>query len=146
MLVASDHGLCAVVWAHEQSQRVKTERSVEHLNHPILLEASKQLEEYFSAKRKTFDVKLSPEGTSFQLKAWQALSKIPFGQTRSYGEQAQMIGLPKAVRAVGAANGKNPISIIVPCHRVIGKDGSLTGFGGGLSAKKKLLELEGVVC
>jgi methylated-DNA-[protein]-cysteine S-methyltransferase len=145
MLVASDEGLRAVVWEHEQSQRIKIERSVEHLNHPILLEASKQLEEYFSAKRRGFHLKLDPSGTSFQLKAWQALSEIPFGQTRSYGEQAQMMGSPKAVRAVGAANGKNPISIIVPCHRVIGKNGSLTGFGGGLSAKRKLLELEGIV-
>ena len=106
-------------------------------------EAKKQLKEYFSGKRKKFDLKLAPEGTTFQLAAWRQLRRIPYGKTISYGEQAKRIGNPKASRAVGGANGENPISIIVPCHRVIGADGRLTGFGGGIGLKRKLLELEG---
>ena len=106
-------------------------------------EVKKQLAEYFRGKRRKFDLKLAPEGTPFQLAAWRQLRRIPYGKTISYGEQASRIGNPKAARAVGAANGENPISIIVPCHRVIGADGRLTGFGGGLGKKKKLLELEG---
>jgi methylated-DNA-[protein]-cysteine S-methyltransferase len=104
----------------------------------------KQLGEYFSGKRKTFDLPLDLQGTAFQLSAWAALLKIPFGETRSYAEQAAIIDNPKAVRAIGLANGKNPISIIVPCHRVIGKNGTLTGYGGGLGRKRFLLELEKV--
>ena len=106
-------------------------------------EVKKQLAEYFRGKRRKFDLKLAPEGTPFQLAAWRQLRRIPYGKTISYGEQASRIGNPKAARAVGAANGENPISIIVPCHRVIGADGRLTGFGGGLGKNKKLLELEG---
>ena len=105
-------------------------------------ETQRQLDDYFAGKRQTFDLKLAPQGTDFQLRVWQQLQQIPFGQTISYGELAKRIGNPNASRAVGAANGKNPISIIVPCHRVIGADGSLTGFGGGLDTKQKLLELE----
>ena len=101
-----------------------------------------QLDEYFAGERTEFDVPLDPVGTEFQLRAWEALRRIPYGETRSYGEQARTIGSPAAVRAVGAANGRNPISIIVPCHRVVGSDGSLTGFGGGLDAKRYLLDLE----
>ncbi len=103
----------------------------------------KQLGEYFRGERKKFDLDLAPEGTRFQLAAWRQLRRIPYGETISYGEQAKRMGSPRAARAVGAANGKNPISIIVPCHRVIGANGSLTGFGGGLDKKKKLLDLEG---
>jgi len=106
-------------------------------------EIKKQLGEYFRGKRKKFDLKLAPEGTPFQLAAWRQLRSIPYGGTISYGEQAKRLGNPRASRAVGAANGKNPISIIVPCHRVIGANGRLTGFGGGLNKKKKLLDLEG---
>jgi len=106
-------------------------------------EVKKQLGEYFSGKRKTFDLKLAPEGTPFQLAAWKQLRRIPYGKTISYGEQARRMGNPKAARAVGAANRENPISIIVPCHRVIGADGKLTGYGGGLGKKKRLLDLEG---
>ena len=106
-------------------------------------EVKKQLGEYFSSKRKKFDLDLAPEGTPFQLAAWRQLRRIPYGKTISYGEQASRMGNPKASRAVGGANGENPISIIVPCHRVIGADGRLTGFGGGLAKKKKLLDLEG---
>jgi methylated-DNA-[protein]-cysteine S-methyltransferase len=101
-----------------------------------------QLSEYFAGKRQVFDLKISPRGTAFQQSIWQELRKIPFGKTESYGEIARRVGSPKASRAVGMANSKNPIPIIVPCHRVIGKDGSLTGFGGGLEVKKQLLKLE----
>jgi methylated-DNA-[protein]-cysteine S-methyltransferase len=104
-----------------------------------------QLIEYFAGNRQEFDLKIAPKGTAFQERVWQELRKIPFGQTASYGEIAERIGNRKASRAIGMANGKNPIPIIVPCHRVIGKDGSLTGFGGGLDLKKQLLKLENVV-
>lgn len=102
-----------------------------------------QLRDYFAGKRREFDLPLAPEGTPFQLKVWSALRTIPYGETWSYGELARRIRKPKAARAVGAANGQNPIPIIVPCHRVIGANGSLTGFGGGLKIKRILLELEG---
>src|SRR6185437_17104518 len=102
-----------------------------------------QLGEYFAGKRRKFDVELDFAGTDFQKKVWRALLAIPFGETRSYGEIATQLGNPKAMRAVGAANGKNPISIIAPCHRVIGASGQLTGFAGGLEAKAHLLGLEG---
>lgn len=101
-----------------------------------------QLSDYFAGKRQSFDLSLTPEGSAFQKRVWHALLKIPYGHTTSYGEIAQSIGRPKASRAVGAANGKNPIAIIIPCHRVIGKSGDLTGFGGGLEVKKQLLSLE----
>ena len=107
------------------------------------VEVKTQLEEYFSGKRRNFELNLRPQGTAFQLSVWNALQRIPYGETRSYMEIADVIGNPKAVRAVGAANGRNPLPIVVPCHRVIGADGSLTGFGGGLSAKRFLLALEG---
>lgn len=104
--------------------------------------ALQQLSEYFAGMRQEFDLRIAPEGTAFQKLVWQELRKIPFGRTASYGEIAERVGNPKACRAVGMANSKNPIPIIVPCHRVIGKDGSLTGFGGGLEVKKQLLKLE----
>jgi methylated-DNA-[protein]-cysteine S-methyltransferase len=112
---------------------------------PVFLQLRQELHEYFDGKRKRFEVKLAPEGTEFQKAAWKALTKIPFGQTRSYGEQAAAIGNPKAVRAIGAANGRNPIAIVVPCHRVIGANGTLTGYAGGLDKKEFLLKLEGIV-
>jgi len=105
-------------------------------------EVIRQLRAYFGGKLKEFDVPLALEGTQFQLSVWRSLQTIPYGQTISYGQLAQRIGNPRAVRAVGLANGCNPIPIIIPCHRVIGSNGSLTGFGGGLANKKKLLELE----
>lgn len=108
-------------------------------------EVAIQVGEYFQGKRRVFDLPLRPEGTEFQRSVWQALLEIPFGETRSYGWVAQRIGNPSAVRAVGAANGANPIALIIPCHRVIGADGTLTGYGGGLDIKAKLLEHEGVV-
>lgn len=105
-------------------------------------DAATQLREYFAGKRTTFDLPLSPRGTAFQLAVWNELQRIPYGQTRSYRDVALAIGKPEAIRAVGTANGANPIPIVVPCHRVIGSNGSLTGFGGGLKAKRFLLDLE----
>ena len=110
----------------------------------VLKEAARQIEEYFAGKRQGFDLPLKPEGTGFQQTVWNELTRIPFGHTITYGELARRIGNPDAPRAVGLANGKNPISIIVPCHRVIGASGTLTGYGGGLDRKKWLLEHEGV--
>ena len=109
---------------------------------PLVAEAERQLDEYFQGRRQRFDLPLAPSGTPFQLRAWKALEDIPYGATRSYGEQARAMGQPGAVRAVGAANGRNPIAIVVPCHRVIGGDGRLTGYGGGLDVKQHLLDLE----
>ncbi|MEZ5691122.1 MAG: methylated-DNA--[protein]-cysteine S-methyltransferase [Rickettsiales bacterium] len=114
----------------------------ENSEHPILLKTEKQLDEYFLGQRKEFDLPLDMRGTVFQIKSWRQLQKIPYGGTVSYGQQAKGMGDAKKARAVGMANGRNPLLIVVPCHRVIGKDGSLTGFGGGLDMKKKLLELE----
>jgi methylated-DNA-[protein]-cysteine S-methyltransferase len=109
---------------------------------PLLARAVEQLEEYFAGERREFDLPLAPAGTEFQLACWSALAEIPYGETRSYGQQADRIGKPDRARAVGAANGANPIAIILPCHRVIGADGSLVGFGGGLETKRRLLDLE----
>ena len=109
-------------------------------------EVARQLGEYFAGKRRTFNLVLAPEGTPFQRATWRALTEIPYGSTVSYGELARRLGRPGASRAVGAANGANPLPIVVPCHRVIGRDGSLTGFGGGLPVKRALLALEGVDC
>ena len=103
---------------------------------------SRQLYEYFAGDRKSFDVRIEPRGTKFHRDVWNALLKIPYGETRSYSEIARAIGRPAAIRAVGAANGANPIPIVIPCHRVIGSNGSLTGFGGGIDVKRRLLELE----
>ncbi len=116
--------------------------ATEDLRNPILCAARRQLEEYFAFKRKTFDVPLDFEGTPFQKRVWNALLTIPFGQTRTYGEIAEQLGDRNLMRAVGAANGQNPIPIIAPCHRVIGASGSLIGFGGGLEVKAALLDLE----
>lgn len=123
-----------------EEQRGETEQTDD-----VLEECRRQLGEYFSGTRRTFDVPLVLEGTAFQKKVWQALCKIPYGTVWSYGDLAREIGNPKAVRAVGGANHKNPVSIIVPCHRVIGADGSLTGYGGGLDKKEFLLRLEGAI-
>ena len=109
---------------------------------PLLARATEQLNEYFAGTRREFDLPLAPVGTDFQLACWRALAEIPYGETRSYGQQSDRIGRPDRARAVGAANGANPIAIILPCHRVIGADGSLTGFGGGLETKRRLLDLE----
>ena len=141
-LIASDNGLAAVLWENENPRRVRAMAPQENPFHPVLLETERQLTEYFAGQRRRFTVKLDFVGTEFQKKVWAALMAIPFGETRSYAEIARQIGHPAAVRAVGAANGKNPISIIAPCHRVIGSNGKLTGFAGGLTAKALLLKIE----
>jgi methylated-DNA-[protein]-cysteine S-methyltransferase len=142
-LIASDKALCAVLFHGGRDSKITTDASLEHDDdHPILCKTEKQLGEYFAGKRKSFDLPLDMKGSVFQIKAWRELQKIPYGQTISYGEQARGLGDSKKARAVGMANGRNPICIIVPCHRVIGASGALTGFGGGLKTKAFLLKLE----
>ena len=142
-LVASEHGLMAILWENDDPKRVRLDETVEYANHTILRETARQLDDYFAGRRRVFDLPLAFNGTDFQKQVWQALLAIPFGETRTYGQLAAQLGNPSASRAVGAANGKNPISIIAPCHRVIGGNGKLTGFAGGLEAKAYLLGLEG---
>lgn len=142
-LVASHNGLAAVLWENDDPKRVPLEAVSQAEDHPALLAAETQLKEYFAGQRTSFDLPLDFEGTDFQKRVWSALLQIPFGETRTYGQIARQLGHPRAVRAVGAANGRNPISIVAPCHRVIGADGTLTGFAGGLAAKKYLLRIEG---
>ena len=141
-LIASAHALVAVLWERERPDRVKLEAPMLAPEHPILVETERQLAEYFTGARTRFDLSIEPRGTEFERKVWDALRKIPFGETRSYLELAKALGSAAASRAVGRANGKNPLSIIVPCHRVIGSDGSPTGFAGGLETKAALLALE----
>ena len=141
-LVANSQALVAVVWENEQPKCLSSKQLLPCAYHPILLATQKQLSEYFAGQRQHFDLPLTFEGTDFQQKVWQALLSIPFAETRSYRDIAAQIGNVKAVRAVGAANGKNPISIIAPCHRVIGANGQLVGFAGGLNNKHILLQLE----
>lgn len=117
----------------------------EQAQHPVLAQTQQELAEYFAGQRQAFTLPLAPRGTAFQQAAWQALLDIPFGQTRSYGQQAAAMGKPRAVRAVGGANGRNPISIIIPCHRVLGASGALTGYSGGMQHKIFLLRHEGVL-
>ncbi|BBF76249.1 methylated-DNA--[protein]-cysteine S-methyltransferase [Acinetobacter ursingii] len=141
-LVANEQALVAILWDNENPKRVRLAELIEDVSHPILLNTQQQLIEYFSGQRKVFDILLDFEGTDFQKQVWSALLTIPYGETRSYKQIAQQLGNEKAVRAVGAANGKNPISIIAPCHRVIGAGGALVGFAGGLDKKEILLRLE----
>lgn len=143
-LVAHDHALVAVMWDNEDHKRVRLAELIEDHQHPMLLRVKKQLEQYFAGQRQQFDLPLDFQGTDFQQQVWQTLLTIPYGETRSYKEIAVQIGNEKAVRAVGAANGRNPISIIAPCHRVIGSSGALVGFAGGLDKKQILLSLEQV--
>lgn len=140
-LFASEHGLAAVLWPNEL-RRIRLVPVTEDPRHPLLLEAERQLNAYFNGELRQFTVPLDFNGTEFQKKVWQALVTIPYGETRSYADIARAIGHPGAVRAVGAANGRNPVSIIAPCHRVIGSNGKLTGFAGGLEAKAFLLAIE----
>lgn len=142
-LVAGERGLVAVLWPDEDPRRVRLPPMSEQAGHPILVETGRQLESYFAGERQRFTVPLDFQGTAFQRSVWQALLTIPFGETRTYAEIARQIGRPSASRAVGAANGRNPISIIAPCHRVIGSTGALTGFAGGLAVKQQLLRMEG---
>jgi methylated-DNA-[protein]-cysteine S-methyltransferase len=142
-LVATDAGLAAILWENDRLERVRLDLSAEDSDHPVLIEAERQLEEYFAGRRTRFALALDPSGTAFQRRVWDALLTIPFGETRSYADIARQIGNPSAARAVGAANGRNPLSIVAPCHRVIGSNGALTGFAGGLDVKARLLAFEG---
>lgn len=144
-LIASDKGLAAILWEGEYYKRTKLQEPIEDNTHPILLLVEQQLNEYFARMRTEFDVPFDFVGTEFQTKVWEALLKIPFGKTKTYGGLAQLLGDPKAVRAVGGALNKNPISIIIPCHRVVGADGNMIGFAGGIKNKQILLELESSV-
>lgn len=139
-LVASDRALFAVL--SQNNFRIANYELIENQNQHILLKTEKQLSEYFAGKRKEFDIKLEMRGTVFQINAWRQLQKIPYGETISYGQQATRIGDVKKARAIGRANSCNPLLIIVPCHRVIGASGALTGFSGGLHIKQQLLDLE----
>ncbi|WP_294391954.1 methylated-DNA--[protein]-cysteine S-methyltransferase [uncultured Sphingomonas sp.] len=141
-LVAGDEGLVAVLWPDDDPARVPLPSSTERADHPVLVESARQLADYFVGRRESFTIALDFRGTLFQVAVWRALLDIPFGETRTYADVARRIGRPDAVRAVGAANGRNPISIIAPCHRVVGSGGALTGFAGGLAAKRVLLDLE----
>jgi methylated-DNA-[protein]-cysteine S-methyltransferase len=141
-LVAGDRGLVAVLWENDNPRRVRFSERLEQKEHPILAQAARELEEYFAGKRRSFTVPLDMRGTGFQRNVWEALLDIPFGETRSYGELAGKLGNAQAARAVGAATGRNPISVVVPCHRLVGASGQLTGFAGGLDAKAQLLHLE----
>ena len=140
-LVASQKGLQSISWT---KQPIKLMKSLNRSDsgEKILDDTCRQLTEYFGGKRKKFDIPLDLEGTEFQKQVWKELSKIPFGQTLSYRDVAQRIKNPKAVRAVGSANGKNPVCIIIPCHRVIAADGSIGGYTGGIQIKQQLLKLE----
>lgn len=141
-LVAGDKGLKAILWENDDPRRVPLGPLVEDADNAVLVETERQLGAYFAGTLTAFTVPLDFAGTDFQKSVWAALLAIPFGETRSYAEIARQIGRPSAVRAVGAANGRNPISIIAPCHRVVGSNGALTGFAGGLEAKERLLRLE----
>jgi methylated-DNA-[protein]-cysteine S-methyltransferase len=143
LVLADDAGLRRIHFQHGRG-RLRPDSAWRRDPAPFR-DLSRQLGEYFARTRRTFDLPLAPEGTAFQLETWRALTAIPYGATISYAELARRVGRSRAVRAVGAANGQNPLPIVVPCHRVIGKDGSLTGFGGGLPAKQALLELEGAL-
>ena len=135
LLIADDSGICALKFHAQDEERGE---------YPHLLQAEEELNEYFAGRRRTFSVPLSIHGTPFQQKVWRALMEIPYGETVSYGELARRVGNAKASRAVGMANHVNRIPIIIPCHRVVGANGRLTGYAGGLEIKRKLLETEGI--
>jgi methylated-DNA-[protein]-cysteine S-methyltransferase len=141
-LVATDEGLAAILWEADRPNRVRLAVAEEDAAHPVLAQAERQLIEYFEGRRTGFDLPIDCQGTPFQRSVWHALRTIAFGETRSYTDIASQVGRPRAVRAVGAANGRNPVAIVTPCHRVIGAGGQLTGFAGGLAAKAYLLTLE----
>lgn len=141
-LIADEDALLEVRFGDEGSAPPRAERA-ERGGNPILRKAVRQLEEYFRGERRNFDIPIRMEGTDFQRLVWDALRAIPYGETRSYAEIAAQIGRPRAVRAVGGANHHNPLPIVVPCHRVVGANGKLVGFGGGLEVKRRLLEIEG---
>jgi len=143
-LIAGERGLRAILWGAEDVARIASidEDDLIEGTTAVLDEAATQLEEYFAGTRREFDLPLDPLGTPFQQSAWMVLRTIPYGKTMSYGQQARQLGDPNKARAVGAANGKNPLSIVVPCHRVIGSGGQLTGFAAGVEIKSWLLDHE----
>ncbi|MEM7139731.1 MAG: methylated-DNA--[protein]-cysteine S-methyltransferase [Actinomycetota bacterium] len=142
-LIGSDAGLTHVLFEGQEPADVGLADDLPEVDDdPTLEQAASQLAEYFAGARQGFDVPLDLRGTDFQVEAWRALAEVPYGETRSYAEQAEAIGRPGAFRAVGSANGRNPIPVILPCHRIVGADGSLTGFAGGLDTKRRLLDLE----
>ncbi|RSL30522.1 methylated-DNA--[protein]-cysteine S-methyltransferase [Salibacterium salarium] len=152
-IAATEHGLCALHFGESDTvieamkpwvQKHDIAASMEQ-DFKKLQSVTEQLHEYFAGERKTFDIALDLYGTPFQRSAWQALKQIPYGETRSYKQIAEVIGSPKAVRAIGSANNKNPVSIIVPCHRVIGSNGKMVGYGSGIDKKEHLLKMEGVL-
>lgn len=149
MLVSEAGCLIAVLWPEDHAPsrsetrtRVRLNKPIEDATDPILIETKRQLNEYFAGTRQTFTLPIRMRGTEFQQSVWETLRTIPFGTTATYAAIAQRIERPRAVRAVGAANSKNPISIIVPCHRVVGSNGTLTGFAGGIETKRQLLQWE----
>ncbi len=141
-IVATDDGVRAILWPDDDPKRVRMTEATHDPGHPVIAAAAEQLAQYFAGTRTEFDVPLDPVGTEFQRAAWDALCMIAYGTTISYGEQADRMGDRRKARAVGAANGRNPISIIVPCHRVVGANGALTGFAGGVDTKAWLLAHE----
>ncbi len=143
LLLASDGDALCLIEFKNPRHRVARDSDWQEGDNAILRETRRQLGEYFDGTRREFDLPLAPRGTAFQQHIWQALRTIAYGETISYAALAACVGKPRALRAVGAANGRNPLPIVVPCHRVIGADGSLTGFGGGLPMKQFLLQLEG---
>jgi len=143
VLVAEPDALVAILWPNERDGRVVLDPEPEPVDHhPVLDKTVSQLGEYFGGTRHEFDLPLAPRGTEFQVQVWWSLAEIPYGETSTYGAQAAAIGRPTAVRAVGAANGRNPLSIVLPCHRVVGANGKLTGFAGGIESKRWLLDHE----
>jgi len=142
LILEQDGAICGVHFVRRLETEGRGFPEAVQAETPLLARAAEQLREYFAGQRREFDLPLNLQGTAFQQACWQALLAIPFGETRSYKQQAEFIGNPKACRAVGLANNRNPVSIIVPCHRVLGHNGSLVGYGGGLEVKRALLELE----
>lgn len=142
VLVADGDSLAGVYMREHRHAPEVTQFGPEIADDPFLVGVARQLSEYFAGEREMFDVPVSPRGTDFQRLVWDGLREIPYGQTWTYAQLARHIGQPTASRAVGLANGRNPVSIVVPCHRVVGSDGSLTGYGGGLDNKRALLDLE----
>ena len=145
IVIANDEGIWSIDFVNAKYAKRIGADWVEDPKHPQLAEYFRQLAEYFAGKRREFDLPLAPRGTSFQERVWQEIARVPYGKTISYGELAKRAGAPGQARAAGAATGRNPVGVVIPCHRIVGADGSLTGYAGGLDRKQQLLELEGVL-
>ena len=143
--IANDEGIWSIDFVDAKYARRIGADWVEDADHPPLRECFRQLAEYFAGERREFDLPLAPRGTSFQERVWKEIARVPYGETISYGELAKRAGAPGQARAAGAATGRNPVGVVIPCHRIVGSDGSLTGYAGGLHRKQSLLELEGVL-